>query len=87
MSTINEAEELLSNLKRVDAPPFLYTRILARISAPERQYVKPVLAVATALSFIALLALNVYAISGSSAQPQQVNLLESFHLMDSQSLY
>ncbi len=81
----------LDALQRVEAPPFLLTRIRQRIADAALPQVSPKWVWATVLSFILIAVLNVYTVSNySSSQTgtqQPANLVEQMNLQTNNSLY
>ncbi len=82
--------DMLDNIGRVDAPPFLLTRIGQRIANAAAQRVQPVWAVAAGVSLVLVLALNVYVMTGTqkTASPRpQSDLAAAMELYPQNSLY
>jgi hypothetical protein len=81
--------EVLSQIQRVEAPPFLLTRIRQRIS-DTRQQVSPGVAWVAGLSFLLVLALNLYIISSSDYHREtqkKPDLAQTMNLYPHNSLY
>lgn len=76
--------EVLKKINRVEAPPFLFTRIEAKIEAVEAQTVSINWVVGASLAFSLLLAVNILLIqnkfSGSSEQTQFQTYIEDMNL-------
>lgn len=76
--------EALKKINRVEAPPFLFTRIEAKIEAVEAQTVSINWVVGASLAFSLLLAVNILLIqnkfSGSSEQTQFQTYIEDMNL-------
>jgi hypothetical protein len=87
---INEPANMLEQIVKVDAPPFLLTRIREKIAVAREQRITPALAWAGALSFIVILSVNVYivsAFSDSKTSQKASNLVESMNLYPDNSIY
>lgn len=82
-------EQQLKSIKKVDAPPFLLTRIEAKISAHQRNIISSK-KIAIALSFtIALIIGNLFILKqvNSSTSSSQSSLFESMKIDNSNQLY
>ena len=66
----NESLALLDQIERVDAPPFLLTRIQQQISAVRAGEVSPVMVWSAGLATILVLVLNVWVLTGRNANEQ-----------------
>lgn len=71
--------EALNYLKRVDAPPFLLTRIRQKAAEVYEQRVTPAFVWASCLGLALIFAVNAYIISGGAPQ-------KSEHLMQSKQI-
>jgi hypothetical protein len=60
--------DLLEQVKRVEAPPFLYTRIEARLGAIREPRVRMKWILASSLSFAMLLLFNLYVVKKHNEQ-------------------
>ncbi len=79
---------MLETIQRVEAPPFLLTRIRQQIANRQDAAVPTRWAWAAGLSFVLILALNIYAITGSSRGTRpQANLVQTMDLYPHNSLY
>ncbi len=81
--------DMLEQVTRVDAPPFLLTRIRQRI-ADTREQVSPAMAWVAGLSLVFILALNIYIITGdetTAGGKTQANLAQTMNLYPHNSLY
>lgn len=92
MSNTNETDPLmmLNNLKRVDAPPFLLTRIRQRIANRQEQTLNPAIVWTAGLAMLFVISINVYLITdnpGISKRGHEVNLAESMNLYPQNALY
>ncbi len=80
--------DILEKIKKVDAPPFLYTRILNRIQNKVQETVPVKWAVVAAACMIALIIINISVISKTNTtQTNSFELSEAFSLQTSNSLY
>jgi hypothetical protein len=78
--------DILNRIQKVDATPFLYTRILSRIQNKAKETVPVKWAVAAAACLVILLILNISAIQ-SGKESNTTDLSEVFLLKTSNSLY
>ncbi|NOT36611.1 MAG: hypothetical protein HOP11_04480 [Saprospiraceae bacterium] len=80
--------EKLAKIQRVDAPPFLFTRIQLKIAQENSEPMPLRTVLAINLSFALLLALNSVAIANYLAKPIPTeNYVETFNLTSNNSLY
>ena len=80
--------DMLEYINKVDAPPFLLTRIRQKIANAREQQINPKWALAAGVSLLLIVALNLYVISGpDNNQPQQTNLAQTMNLYPHNSLY
>ena len=87
-NNIEEYLDRLSTIQKVDAPPFLFTRIQQRIQDVIFPRVSPKTAWALCVSFVFLLIMNVYVIAHyHSDNSKENNLAQSFHLLPDNNLY
>lgn len=85
----NEFIEHLKSIKKIDAPPFLLTRIEAKISANQRNIISSK-KIAIALSFtVALIIGNLFILKqvNSITSTSQSTLFESMNIDNSNQLY
>lgn len=83
----NHTVELLKKVQRVDAPPYLYTRIQARIQARQAEQMPAAGAWAWSLAFGLLLAVNVLALQRSSQTSSSESLARYLNLNQTIQLY
>ncbi|MBX2905937.1 MAG: hypothetical protein KF744_07865 [Taibaiella sp.] len=84
-----DALKMLGEVARVDAPPFLLTRIRQRV-ANVQQRVSGKWVVATALSMILIIAMNIYLVAGqrnNSRTETSHELAQAMNLLPQNSLY
>ncbi len=81
----------LSKIQKVDAPPFLYTRILNRIQNKVAETVPVKWAVVMAASLVILICVNISVMQtdneSKTTTNTQTNLSEVFSLQTNNSLY
>lgn len=80
--------EALENIKRVEAPPFLYTRILQKIVTLEKQVIPTKLAWVLSGFLTLVMLLNLFAIlsqHGTSSDTE--SLAQSLQLFSNNTLY
>lgn len=80
--------ERLKNIQRVDAPPFLFTRIQEKINAKTTN-IRPLWAWSMSVACASLLLLNVFVLLHfeDNAGLKQRNLVEKMHLSSNNQLY
>lgn len=78
--------DILNRIQKVDAPPFLYTRILTRVQNKVKETVPVKWAVAAAACLLILITINISVIQ-SSKESNTTNLSEVFSLKTNNSLY
>lgn len=78
--------DILSKIQKVDAPPFLYTRILNRIQNKVQETVPVKWAVVAAACLLVLITINISVIR-SSKENNTSELTEAFSLQTNNSLY
>lgn len=76
----------LETILRVEAPPFLFTRILQKVQRQSTEYVSPRIAWAFTLSMITLVILNIAVVSFGNGKPDD-DFAKYMHLMPHNSLY
>ena len=86
MENVERAFHHLESLEKVDAPPFLLTRIQQRIANKELR-VKPVWAYSLAAALLLLFVFNVRAINQQAEQTQEQQFIQSMGIQTSYSLY
>lgn len=69
---------LLKQIERVDVPPFLLTRIEAKIAALREMYVKPRWVIATGLAFATIVLLNVLVINKEQRPDRREDAVEGW---------
>lgn len=80
--------EHLSRINKVDAPPFLFTRILQKIENQKREAMSKSMAVSLGISFAVLLFINTMVFIENNAKTNSVeNYAESIQLISNSSLY
>ena len=81
--------ELLGSVERVDAPPFLFTRIEARIAARQEERPSRSWVLATSMAMVMLLAVNSYVLfSGSGNEKAGVErIADGMNMGASNQLY
>lgn len=88
----NYETDILKSIKKVEAPPFLYTRIVSRIQAIESDKVPKGWAFTTGIAFSILLILNsffiVTKISVKNPDNNKIEIVaKAMHLTNSNQLY
>lgn len=78
--------DILNRIQKVDAPPFLYTRILTRVQNKVRETVPVKWAVVAAACLLILITINISVIQ-STKQNNTTDLSQVFSLQTSNSLY
>ncbi len=80
--------ENLGKIKRVEAPPYLFTRIKQRIEQSKKERLTRGTAVALSLSFAVLLVINTLVIVKYNTAPNTLqSYAQSIHLTSNNSLY
>lgn len=79
---INETENSLNHLNAVDVNPYLYSKIINKLTASDKEVVSGKLVWATSLSIVIVLILNIYAMrfnlkSKSSSTKTEIQSLSS----------
>lgn len=83
---ITHPVDILEKVQKVDAPPFLYTRILSRVQNKVKETVPVKWAIASAACLVVLLIINISVIQ-QSKESNTTDLSEVFSLQTSNSLY
>lgn len=68
---MKEPFDILSKVERVEAPPFLYTRILQRIASLKEEKVQPAFAFSVLLSLVLVVLLNLTSFMHHQSEPQK----------------
>lgn len=85
---IHDYSEPLSLLKKVEAPPFLLTRIMQRVSHTYEQRVTPKMAWVGCLALLVIFVLNIWVISANPGKGESGNIkLHSLAFFPNNSLY
>lgn len=80
--------DILNKIQKVDAPPFLYTRILSRIQNKVQETVPVKWAVVAAACLLTLIVINISVISKTTTvQNNSSELSEAFSIQTSNALY
>ncbi len=79
---VNETENSLNHLNAVDVNPYLYSKIINKLTARDKEVVSGKLVWATSLSIVIVLILNIYAMrfnlkSKSSSTKTEIQSLSS----------
>ena len=79
---INQTENSLNHLNAVDVNPYLYSKIINKLTASDKEVVSGKLVWATSLSIVIVLILNIYAVrfnlkSKSSSAKTEIQSLSS----------
>jgi hypothetical protein len=79
---INETENSLNHLNALDVNPYLYSKIINKLTASDKEFVSGKLVWATSLSFVIVLILNIYTMrfnlkSKSSSTKTEIQALSS----------
>ena len=82
-----EELELLKKVSKVDAPPFLLTRIQAKIRSGEAEQLPAAWGWAGSLAFGLLLLLNVVAVGRSNEAAPAQSLAEQLQMTQNEQLY
>lgn len=85
---MNHPVDILTKIQKVDAPPFLYTRVLNRIQNKVTETIPVKWAVTLAVSLIVLISINIgVMIMDNESTASATNLSEVFSLQTTNSLY
>jgi hypothetical protein len=88
MLEINKILENLKDIKQVDSPDFLFTRIEAKISALKKEKVSNKILILTAVSFSLLFFLNISAIKKHQKRnKQETEFYNSIDIIPDNQLY
>ncbi len=78
----------LENIKQVEAPPFLFTRIQQRIQNEFDNHVSMKLVYSIAASFVILLSINAFTMFQQNlSSKEEANIAQAFQLMPDNNLY
>ena len=84
----DKIEQLLGKVSKVDAPPFLFTRIKAKIENKFANKITPKWLWASSLGLILLIMINLSLIKNYTAdQSQKENLAEKLNILPNNTLY
>ena len=85
---MKEELEILEQIKMVDAPPFLFTRISQRIANRQENTISPKVSYAIGAAFALLLVVNMlFIFKYRSQEPIASDLVTSMNLLEENSLY
>ena len=85
---MNEQIEILKNIQKVDAPPFLYTRIQERIRQQMADRISPQWAWSMGLTCLLIFSLNLSIVfSKEKKEVRENNLAKEMRLMPSNNIY
>ena len=79
--------EILSSIQKAEAPPFLLTRIRAKIAAIQANRITPRLAWTWSVSLLLVLAVNIAVIVSRTHEQEQENIAAAMRLLPDNSLY
>ena len=80
--------ESLGKIQKVEAPPYLFTRIQQKIEQLNAERMPKSTFLALNLSFLLLVIINVIVLKDNSLERKATeNYIESIHLIDNNSLY
>lgn len=83
-----DLDNLLSKIQRVEAPPYLFTRIQQKIAQTKNEAMPIKTALAIKLSFAVLLIVNIVVLSNYNTKSNATeSYAESIHLISNNSLY
>lgn len=85
---MNDPLHILDTVQKVDAPPYMYARILRRIEQRSSDYVSATVAWSVGFAFALLLVVNIAVVLNQKEPTQHHHqLAEEFHLQTNNSLY
>lgn len=86
---MKEPLDILSDIKSVDAPPFLWTRIQQKIKVEQENRLSPAFAYLLGLSFLLLIGFNVLVITQKThhAASESNNIAQTMNLLPNNELY
>lgn len=83
-----DPSEPLDLLEKVDAPPFMFTRIMQKVSDVYEQQVSPSVAWVGSILLVGIFALNIWIVSNSpNKQTKKSAQLQSLVFLPNNSLY
>jgi hypothetical protein len=83
-----DPSEPLDLLEKVDAPPFMFTRIMQKVSDVYEQQVSPSIAWVGSILLVGIFALNIWIVSNSpNKQTKKSAQLQSLVFLPNNSLY
>lgn len=83
-----DPSEPLDLLEKVDAPPFMFTRIMQKVSDVYEQQVSPSIAWVGSILLVGIFALNIWIVSNSpNKQTKKSSQLQSLVFLPNNSLY
>lgn len=81
-------EDTLSTIQRKEVPPFLFTRIEARIDTLKKGYYTPVLSKALLFGMICLITVNAFTFISNPLKKNDAEvLIKSFGVITSENIY
>lgn len=88
-NNIDKQLDLLKQVKRVETPPFLLTRIRQKAQQKEAEtMLSPQLVWGITASFVVLFLINIAVVSTQFSAPvQDISLLESMNLLPNNTIY
>lgn len=87
MDKVSEQLEKLGSIQKVEAPPFLFTSIEAKIRNYKSEWISPQKSHAIVAAFILLVILNTFAIIHVRSTKNEKNIAQVFQLMPENNLY
>jgi hypothetical protein len=84
---MNHPADILNKVQKVDAPAFLYTRILSRIENKVKETVPVKWAVVAATCLLLLITVNITIVRSAKNNGNNQDLSEAFSLQTTNSLY
>lgn len=83
-----DPSEPLDLLKKVDAPPYMFTRIMQKVADVYEQQVSPSIAWAGSILLLGIFALNIWIVINSPNKPTRKSAqLQSLVFLPNNSLY
>lgn len=79
--------DILDEVQRAEASPFLWTRIRQRIEKVREEQVTPAFAWSVSISFLLVVALNVAVILSNTQTSKDKEVATAMHLLPNNSLY
>lgn len=78
---------ILEKIQRVEAPPFLFTRIQQKIEQTKKEMMPKVVAFTISTAFVLILVINTIVLTNHSTPSTTKSLVQSMHLTTNNSLY